>query len=97
MPTDELRVVRLGLVEYRRALALQFALCEQRDVKGLYARARRNEIAAFTGISDSYEPPVAPDLVIDTSACRLADAVESLMLAFGTAPRAAGAPIGVHA
>jgi adenylylsulfate kinase len=70
-----------------------FALCEQ----GLYARARRNEIAAFTGISDSYEPPVAPDLVIDTSACRLADAVESLMLAFGTAPRAAGAPIGVHA
>jgi len=74
-----------------------FALCEQRDVKGLYARARRNEIAAFTGISDSYEAPVAPDLVIDTSACRLADAVEALLLAFGTAPRPVVAPLGARA
>jgi adenylylsulfate kinase len=41
--------------------------CERRDVKGLYARARRGEIAMFTGISDPYEPPVAPELVVDTS------------------------------
>ena len=41
--------------------------CERRDVKGLYAKARRGEIRNFTGIDDPYEPPVAPDLAIDTS------------------------------
>jgi len=40
--------------------------CERRDVKGMYAKARRGEIAAFTGISDPYEEPEAPDVVIDT-------------------------------
>ena len=40
--------------------------CERRDVKGLYARARRGEIANFTGIDDPYEPPASPELVIDT-------------------------------
>jgi adenylylsulfate kinase len=41
--------------------------CERRDVKGLYAKARRGEVAAFTGISDPYEPPARPELVVDTS------------------------------
>lgn len=41
--------------------------CERRDVKGLYARARRGEIDNFTGISDCYEAPQNPDLIIDTS------------------------------
>jgi adenylylsulfate kinase len=41
--------------------------CERRDVKGLYAKARRGEIRNFTGIDDPYEPPAAPELVIDTS------------------------------
>jgi adenylyl-sulfate kinase len=40
--------------------------CERRDVKGLYQRARSGEIQAFTGVSDPYEEPVSPDLVIDT-------------------------------
>jgi bifunctional enzyme CysN/CysC len=38
------------------------AVCEQRDPKGLYARARAGEIAGFTGIDDPYEPPEHPDL-----------------------------------
>jgi adenylylsulfate kinase len=38
----------------------------QRDVKGLYAKALRGEVANFTGISDPYEEPLAPDLVLDT-------------------------------
>jgi adenylylsulfate kinase len=42
------------------------ALCEQRDVKGLYAKARASEIPAFTGISDPYEPPLYPELEILT-------------------------------
>jgi adenylyl-sulfate kinase len=40
--------------------------CERRDVKGLYAKARAGEIKEFTGISDPYEPPEHPELVIDT-------------------------------
>jgi adenylylsulfate kinase len=40
--------------------------CEQRDVKGLYAKARSGEIKEFTGVSDPYEPPENPELVIDT-------------------------------
>jgi adenylylsulfate kinase len=40
--------------------------CERRDVKGLYQRARSGEIKAFTGVSDPYEEPLSPDLVIDT-------------------------------
>ncbi len=41
-------------------------ICEQRDVKGLYQRARKGEIADFTGISSPYEQPEKPDLVVDT-------------------------------
>jgi adenylylsulfate kinase len=41
-------------------------VCEERDVKGLYAKARAGEIKEFTGVSDPYEPPEDPELVIDT-------------------------------
>ena len=39
-------------------------LCEQRDPKGLYAKARAGEITGFTGIDDPYEAPIAPELVL---------------------------------
>ncbi|HZA22355.1 MAG TPA: adenylyl-sulfate kinase, partial [Dehalococcoidia bacterium] len=41
-------------------------VCEQRDVKGMYAMARRGEIKEFTGIDDPYEPPVSPEITLDT-------------------------------
>jgi adenylylsulfate kinase len=41
-------------------------VCESRDVKGLYARARAGEVKDFTGISSPYEPPLTPELVVDT-------------------------------
>jgi bifunctional enzyme CysN/CysC len=44
------------------------AVAEQRDVKGLYAKARRGELANFTGIDSPYEPPEAPEIRIDTVA-----------------------------
>ena len=40
--------------------------CEQRDIKGLYARARCGEIADFTGISSPYEVPISPEVVVNT-------------------------------
>ena len=42
------------------------SVCEERDPKGLYKKARAGEIRNFTGISDPYEPPVKPDMVFDT-------------------------------
>jgi len=41
-------------------------VCEQRDIKGLYAKARRGEIKGFTGIDDPYEEPLNPEIVLDT-------------------------------
>ena len=42
------------------------AQCEERDVKGMYAKARSGEIKGFTGIDDPYEAPDNADLVLDT-------------------------------
>jgi sulfate adenylyltransferase len=41
-------------------------VCEQRDVKGLYARARRGQITGFTGVDDPYEEPVEPEITLYT-------------------------------
>jgi adenylylsulfate kinase len=41
-------------------------VCEDRDVKGLYAKARAGEIPQFTGLDDPYEPPLAPELRLET-------------------------------
>jgi adenylylsulfate kinase len=55
------------------------AECERRDVKGLYARARRGEIKAFTGISDPYEPPLCPELTLDTTELPVESAVRQIL------------------
>ncbi|MEJ2310694.1 MAG: adenylyl-sulfate kinase [Gammaproteobacteria bacterium] len=55
------------------------AICEERDPKGLYARARAGEIRNFTGISDPYEPPVKPDMVFDTGQVSVAENLASLI------------------
>jgi len=48
-------------------------LCEQRDSKGMYAKARRGEIKEFTGIDDPYESPINPEIRLTTSDCRPED------------------------
>lgn len=54
-------------------------ICEQRDVKGLYKKARAGEIPEFTGISSPYEEPRQPDLVLDTSTTALPECVEQIL------------------
>jgi adenylylsulfate kinase len=54
------------------------AICEQRDPKGHYARARRGEIAGFTGVSSRYEAPLAPTLVLETGMLPADDSVRQL-------------------
>ena len=53
--------------------------CERRDVKGLYAMARRGEIKNFTGISAPFEAPAHPALTLDTSALSLEESVNKLL------------------
>jgi adenylylsulfate kinase len=54
-------------------------ICIERDVKGLYARALRGEIPAFTGVSDPYEAPLSPDLTISTDKESVQDSVEKII------------------
>jgi adenylylsulfate kinase len=58
--------------------------CERRDVKGLYARARRGELANFTGLDDPYEPPVAPEVSVDTAVVSVEESVELVLAAFAS-------------
>lgn len=51
-------------------------ICEQRDVKGLYKKARAGEIPEFTGISSPFENPQHPEITIPTSACTIEDAAK---------------------
>jgi adenylylsulfate kinase len=53
--------------------------CEKRDVKGLYAKARRGELRNFTGIDDPYEPPTRPEVVLDTTTMTIEEAGARVM------------------
>ena len=56
-------------------VATPLAVCQQRDPKGLYARAGKNEQFGLTGVQSAYEPPTAAELVIDTSQSSLQTAL----------------------
>tara|TARA_Y100001968_G_scaffold121798_1_gene110838 strand:- start:1923 stop:2561 length:639 start_codon:yes stop_codon:yes gene_type:complete len=51
-------------------------ICEKRDIKGLYAKARKGEIKDFTGISSPYEEPESPELKIDTGKMKIEECVD---------------------
>lgn len=55
------------------------AECEKRDVKGLYAKARRGEISNFTGISSPFEPPIQADLLLPSHQLSLEESVENAL------------------
>lgn len=54
-------------------------VCETRDVKGLYKKARAGEVKEFTGISSPYEEPTAPELAVDTATLSLEQSVERVL------------------
>jgi sulfate adenylyltransferase len=66
-----------GYVEVHVSTPLE--VCEQRDRKGLYAKARSGKIKGVTGISDPYIEPVNPDLTIDTSSITPLEAVQEIL------------------
>lgn len=71
-PFREDREMARGIISQQRFVEVYVStsvdVCESRDPKGLYARARAGHIRDFTGISSPYEPPVTPTLIVDTSA-----------------------------
>ena len=60
-------------------LKCDLSVCEERDPKGLYKKARLGEIPFFTGISDPYEPPASPDLVIETDRLTIDQGVQEIV------------------
>jgi adenylylsulfate kinase len=63
---------------YEIYLECPIEICSQRDPKGLYGKAREGLIPNFTGVSDPYEPPSAPDLVIRTGKLTVQESLEVL-------------------
>jgi adenylyl-sulfate kinase len=60
-------------------VAAPVAVCAQRDPKGLYAKALSGQIKHFTGVSDPYEPPLAPEIVLHTEAETVDQSVEQVL------------------
>ena len=82
-PTNESRHMAseiIGADDFREVyVSTPLEVCEQRDVKGLYARARRGEIKDFTGVSAPFEVPEHPALTLDTSVLTLEESVNKVL------------------
>lgn len=83
-PRGELRDLArgvLGVDLFEVYIKASYEACEKRDVKGLYAKAARGEIAHFTGKDGSFEPPHDADLVLDTETTSIEEAASTLLAA----------------
>ena len=82
-PNNDLREMAASIVGKENFLEIYVSTpieeCERRDVKGLYAKARRGEIKDFTGVSAPFEAPEHPDLTLDTSVLSLEESVTRLL------------------
>ena len=82
-PTHEIREQAKAIIGvddfYEIYISTPLSECENRDVKGLYAKARGGEISDFTGISAPFDEPVNPDLSLDTSILSVEESVEQLL------------------
>ena len=70
-------IIGEGFVEIYLSTSLE--VCEKRDVKGLYKKARSGEIPNFTGITSAYEPPSNPEITIDTGSLSISASAEIIM------------------
>lgn len=84
-PTKALRSMAREIVGGDRFFEIYVStpleVCEKRDVKGLYQKAREGKLQSFTGISSAYEVPDAPQMEIDTSKVSVQDAVSEILSA----------------
>ena len=82
-PTEDIREMARGIIgseDFKEVfVSTPLEECERRDVKGLYARARRGEVKDFTGISAPFEAPAHPALSIDTSRLSLQESTMAVV------------------
>ncbi|MFI3314154.1 MAG: adenylyl-sulfate kinase [Rikenellaceae bacterium] len=82
-PTNDIRTLAKSIVGEDNFMEVFVSTpieeCEKRDVKGLYAKARRGEIKEFTGVSAPFESPLHPSISIDTSKFSVEESVEKLL------------------
>ena len=82
-PTNDIRSLATGIIGAENVVEVfvntPLAVCEERDVKGLYKKARAGQISDFTGISAPFEAPENPDLEIDTSQHTIDESVALLL------------------
>ena len=82
-PTNESRQMAAGIIgmeDFKEVyISTPLEVCEKRDVKGLYARARRGDIQNFTGVSAPFEVPENPALSLDTSVLSLEECVNKVL------------------
>lgn len=82
-PNNDLREMAASVIGKENFLEIYVSTpieeCERRDVKGLYAKARRGEIKDFTGVSAPFQAPAAPSLTLDTSVLSVEQSVNKLL------------------
>lgn len=82
-PTEDMRRLACDIIGQENMIEVYVStpieVCEQRDVKGLYEKARKGEIKDFTGVSSQFEIPVNADIAIDTSIQTLEESVDKLL------------------
>jgi adenylylsulfate kinase len=82
-PTDDIREMAKNIIGKDDFIEVfvdaPFDVCEERDVKGLYSKARRGEIRFFTGIDSPYDIPKHPDLVLETDHQGVEESVDRLL------------------
>jgi adenylylsulfate kinase len=83
-PTNQIRQMAREIVGvedfFEVYVSTPLEVCEKRDPKGMYKKARAGEIKEFTGITSVYEPPVSPDLIIDTTHLSVENSTKELYL-----------------
>ncbi len=82
-PTDEIRQLAMDIIGKENFIEVYVStpieVCEQRDIKGLYKKAREGKIINFTGIDSPFDPPQKADVEVDTSILTLEESLEKML------------------
>lgn len=82
-PTEEIRNMAKDIIGRESFIEIYvntpMEVCESRDSKGLYKKAREGKILDFTGVNAPFEPPVKPDITISTEHCKIEDTIEEIL------------------
>ena len=82
-PTKEARDMAKSIISKENLIEVYVStpieICEQRDTKGLYAKARKGEIKNFTGISSPFEVPENPDIIVNTAELTLEESTQKIL------------------